>query len=735
MPLPASSSTSPSSQSPFSETSSISTKASNNDASQSKNIFLTPESIAVVGASEKPGVGKAIFSNIMNGYNGKIYPVTPSSPTVFGLKAYKSVLEVREDIDLAVVATPNKIVPAVMEEIGKKNIRGAIIVSAGFKEVDEQGARLEKEIASIGQKYGTRIIGPNCLGIMSLSQHNMMNATFLKITPDYGSIALVSQSGAICAATVEDAMAQGIGFSKVISMGNKVDMDENDVLELLSDDVETKVIVMYLEDIHDGRRFMEIAKKITVDSKKPIIVLKAGRTPEGAKAAMSHTGALMGSDEIYDSLFTQSGVIRVDTMQDLFDLSTAFSKQPVPPANGGVVIVSNAGGPAIMSTDACSKYGLKMADISSAMEAITKVIPPHGSARNPVDIVGDADFNRFEKVLVEVLSNRNVGSVVTMCTPSATLDYNELARTIVRTSKGTGKTMLSALMGLAEGTENKKILSEGGIPHFMYAEPAIKALCGMYSYRNWIASPRGVVREFGVDKERVKSILDKIKLEGRKNVLEEEGYGVLSSYGFPTPKSILGTTEAECAKAANQIGYPIVMKIVSPDIIHKSDAGGVKVGLKNEKEIRSAFREIMDNAKAYKAEASIKGVLIQEMITSAKEVILGAKQDPLFGPLVMVGLGGIYVEVLKDVVFRLAPIDEQEAEKMVNSIKAIKLLKGVRGEAPSDLTSVVDSLLRLSQLITDFPEIEEFDINPLLVLESGKGVRVADVRIGLKRQG
>ena len=733
MPLSTSSSTSSSSQSPFSESSSLSTTSSTYSASQSKGNFLAPRSIAVIGASEKPGVGKAIFSNIMNGYKGKIYPITPSNPTVFGLKAYKSVLDIKEEIDLAVVATPNKIVPAVMEEVGKKKIRGAIIVSAGFKEADEHGARLEREIASIGKKYGIRIIGPNCLGIMSLSQHNMMNATFLKITPDYGSIALVSQSGAICAATVEDAMAQGIGFSKVISMGNKVDMDENDILELLSEDPETKVIVMYLEDIHDGRRFMEISKKITVNSKKPIIVLKAGRTPEGAKAAMSHTGALMGSDEIYDSLFTQSGVIRVDTMQDLFDLSTAFSKQPVPPANGGVVIVSNAGGPAIISTDACSKYGLKMADISSSMEAIAKVIPSHGSARNPVDIVGDADFNRFEKVLIEVLSNQNVGSVVTMCTPSATLDYNELARTIVKTSKGTGKTMLAALMGLAEGTENKKILSEGGIPHFMYAEPAIKTLNAMYSYRNWVVSPRGVSRQFKVDKEKVKSILDKITQEGRKNVLEEEGYGVLTSYGFSTPKSILGTTEEECAKAANQIGYPVVMKIASPDIIHKSDAGGVKVGIKSEKELRLAFKEIMNSAKAYKAEARIKGVLVQELITSAKEIILGAKQDQLFGPLVMVGLGGIYVEVLKDVVFRLAPIDEQEAEKMVDSIKAIKLLKGIRGEAPSDLAAVVDSLQRLSQLITDFPEIEEFDINPLLVLESGKGVRVADVRIGLKR--
>ena len=700
----------------------------------SKSNFLDPQSIAVIGASEKPGVGKAIFSNIINGYKGKIYPITPSNPSVFGFKAYKSVLEVPEEIDLAVIATPNKIVPAVMEEVGKKNIKCVIIVSAGFKEADEQGAKLEKEISTIGKKYGIRIIGPNCLGIMSLSQRNLMNATFLKITPKFGGIALVSQSGEICAATVEDAIGQGIGFSKVVSMGNKVDMDENDILELLSEDTETKVIVMYLEDIHDGRRFMEIAKRITIQNKKPIIVLKAGRTPEGAKAAMSHTGALMGSDEIYDSLFAQSGVIRVDTMQDLFDLSTAFSKQPIPSDQGGVVIVSNAGGPAIISTDACSKFRLKMADLSSSIEAIAEVIPPHGSARNPVDIVGDADYRRFEKVLAIVLSNQNVGSVVTMCTPSATLDYNELARTIVKASKNSGKTMLAALMGLAEGTENKQILSDGNIPHFMYAEPAIKTLNAMYSYRDWLGSARASPREFKVDKQRVKALFDNITQQGRKNVLEEEGYEVLSSYGFSTPRSFLGTTEEECTRAArDKIGYPVVMKIVSPDIIHKSDAGGVKVGLKNDNEVRAAFKEISNNAKKYKSNAQIKGILVQEMITSAKEIILGSKKDPLFGPLIMVGLGGIYVEILKDVVFRLAPIDEHEAEKMVESIRAIKLLKGIRGEPPSDLAAVVDCLQRLSQLITDFPEIEEFDINPLLVLERGKGVRVADVRIGLKK--
>jgi len=697
-----------------------------------KRVFLSPQSIAVIGASEKAGVGNAIFSNIVNGYKGKIYPINPSSSTVLGIKAYKSVLDVPEDIDLAVVATPNRIVPAVMEDIGKKKIKGAIIVTAGFKEADEQGARLEKDIESLAKSYGTRIIGPNCLGIMSLSESNIMNLTFLKITPKYGGIALLSQSGAICAATVEDAIEQGIGFSKVISMGNKVDMDENDILELLADDADTRVIVMYLEDIHDGRRFMEIAKRIIMENKKPIIVLKAGRTPEGAKAAISHTGALMGPDEIYDALFVQSRVIRVDTMQELFELSTAFSKQPTPSEQGGVVIVSNAGGPAIISTDACSKYGLKMADISSSREAIAKVIPPHGSARNPIDIVGDADFNRFEKVLVEVVSNPSVGSIVTMCTPSATLDYDDLARIIVKTSKGSGKTMLAALMGLAEGTKNKEILSEGGIPHFMYAESAIQTLEGMYRFRDWLKKPAGRPKVFNADRKKVRTLFDNMRNSGRKNLVEEEGYEVLAAYGFTTPKTVLADSAERCVDASNSIGYPVVMKIASQDIIHKSDAGGVKVGLANDEQVRTAFNTILQNAKTYKQDANIKGVLVQEMVRTGKEIILGAKQDPIFGPLVMFGLGGIYVEVLRDVVFRLAPIDENEASRMVHSIKTINLLKGVRGEKPSDLGALVDSLQRLSQLVTEFPEIEEFDINPLLVLEEGKGVRTVDVRISLR---
>ena len=699
----------------------------------SNSIFFSPKSIAIIGASEKPGVGKTIFYNIAKHFKGKIYPVTPSNPTVGGLTAYKNVLDIPDSVDLAVVAAPSKFTPAVMEEVGKKGIKGAIIVSAGFKEVDEAGAKLEREVGEIAKKYGIRIIGPNCLGIMSFSKDNVMNSTFLKVTPKYGNIALVSQSGAICAATVEDAEAQDIGFSKVISMGNKVDMDESDVLELLAEDEDTRVIVMYLEDIRNGRRFMEIAKEITTEKKKPIIVLKAGRTAEGAKAAASHTGALGGSDANYEAAFAQCGVIRVDTMGELFDLATAFSKQPLP--DGDVVIVSNAGGPAIISTDACSRYGLKMADISSIKDEIAKVIPPYGSPRNPVDIVGDADYLRFEKVLLLVLAHPNVGSVVTMCTPSATLNYDDLARVLVKMSQQfSNKTILASLMGLAEGIENRKIMSEGGIPYYLYAEPAIKTLKAMYDFKKWVdtASTKASTLQFTKDTDKVKSIFENVRKHGRANLLEEEGYEVLQAYGFPTPQSILCTTEQEGIDAARQIGYPLVMKIVSPDIIHKSDAGGVKVGVKTDDELKSAFRTITENALKYKSDVKIKGVLVQEMVKSAKETILGASQDPTFGPVIMFGLGGIYVEVLKDVVFRVASIHEQEAINMVESIKTLKLLKGVRGEKPSDLKAIADSLQRLSQLVVDFQEIKEFDINPLLVLEEGKGARVVDARIILR---
>ena len=698
-----------------------------------ESVFLSPKSIAVVGASDKEGsVGRAITSNIMKGYKGTVFPISPSRDTVFDQKAYKSVLDVPEEIDLAVVITKNTIVPMVLEECGKKKIQGAIVITAGFKEVDEEGKKLEQQLKDISKKYNLRIIGPNCLGVMNLEPQTMMNSTFLKITPKSGEIALVSQSGAICAALVEDASAQGIGFSAVISMGNKADMTEIDILKMLADHEQTKVIVMYLEDMGDGQEFLNVCKQITKKNtiKKPVLVLKSGRSPEGAKAAMSHTGALMGSDEIYDALLKQSGAIRVDTMEELFDYATAFSKQPLP-VDGDLVIVSNAGGPAIISTDSCSKLGIKMAKIEEVRSKIDAVIPPWGSSRNPVDIVGDADFNRFENVLNEVLQHENVGSVISMCTPSATLDYDKLAEVIVKMSKKYKKTMLASLMGLDEGITNREILAAGDVPYYTYAEGSIRALNAMLSFVDWVKAPDGTVTEFEVDKDKVSSVLDKVKSEGRTNLLEDEGREILDAYGFPLPNSAVAATEDEAVDAANKIGYPIVMKIASPQIVHKSDAGGVKVNLTNDDEVRNGFKTIMENAKKYDSNAEIKGVLIVEMVKGGKEMIIGSKLEPGMGPVVMLGMGGIYVEILKDVTFRLAPLTDQEANDMISSIKTKKLLDGVRGEKPSDINKLSECIQRLSQLVTDFTEIKELDMNPVLVMEDGEGCKILDVRIGI----
>ena len=698
-----------------------------------ESVFLSPKSIAVIGASDKEGsVGRAITSNIMKGYTGTVFPISPTRDTVFDQKAYKSVLDVPDEIDLAVIITKNTIVPIVLEECGKKKIQGAIVITAGFKEVDEEGKKLEEQLKDIAKKYNLQVIGPNCLGVMNLDPQTMMNSTFLKITPKSGEIALVSQSGAICAALVEDASAQGIGFSAVISMGNKADMTEIDVLKMLAEHEQTKVIVMYLEDMGDGQEFLKVCKQITKQNvvKKPVLVLKSGRSPEGAKAAMSHTGALMGSDEIYDALLQQSGAIRVDTMEELFDYATAFSKQPLP-IEGDLVIVSNAGGPAIISTDSCSKLGIKMAKIEEIRSKIDAVIPPWGSSRNPVDIVGDADFNRFENVLNEVLQHENVGSVISMCTPSATLNYDKLAEVIVKMSKKYKKTMLASLMGLDEGITNREILAAGDVPYYTYAEGSIRALKAMLRFVDWVKSPDGNITKFEVDKDKAQSIFDKVKSEGRTNLLEDEGRDILDAYGFPLPQSVVATTEDEAVAAANKIGYPIVMKISSPQIVHKSDAGGVKVNLTNDDETRDGFRTIMENAKKYDSNAEIKGVLIVEMVKGGKEMIIGSKLEPGMGPVVMLGMGGIYVEILKDVTFRLAPLTDQEANDMISSIKTKKLLDGVRGEEPSDINKLSECIQRLSQLVSDFKEIKELDMNPVLVMEKGQGCKILDVRIGI----
>lgn len=698
-----------------------------------KSSLLSPESIVIIGASDKKeSIGNAITSNIMKDYKGKIFFVNPKHEKIFKNKSYNSVLDINQIIDLAIVITKNTIVPKVLEECGNKKIRGAVIITAGFKEVDDNGAKLEQQIKEIAYKYKIRIIGPNCIGIMNLDKNVMMNATFLKITPMNGNIALVSQSGAICAALVEDASAQNIGFSAVVSMGNKTDVNEVDVLNMLADHKQTKVIIMYLEDISNVKKFIAVCNNITKKNKikKPILVLKSGRSPEGAKAAMSHTGAIMGSDKIYDAVLKQSGVIRVDTMQELFDYSTAFSKQPLP-LKGDLVILSNAGGPAIISTDACSKFKIKMADISTIRPQINETIPPWGSSRNPIDLVGDADHERFKIVLDLILSHKNVGSVIVMCTPSATLNYDELANVIVQKSKKYKKTVLASLMGLDEGKKNKEILMAGNIPYYNYSEDAVRTLQTMINFVKWIKTTNGKITKYVVNKDKVKKIIKKAKNDGRKNLLEEEGQEILRAYGFKLPKSKLVKTKNDVTKIAKKIGYPVVMKIVSPQIIHKSDAKGVKIGIKNDQEAIIAFDTIIKNVKKYNNKAVICGILITEMINNGHEMILGSKREPGFGNVIMLGVGGIYVEVFKDVTFQLAPITNKEAGLMIDSIKVKKILYGIRGTPQSDIKILSEYIQRLSQLVDDFDEISELDLNPIKVLKKGSGCKILDVRMSI----
>lgn len=703
----------------------------------SSSVFLSPKSIAVIGASDRKGsVGSTITSNIMRGFKGRVYPVSPTRPRVFGKRAYKSVLDAPGGVELAVIVIKNTLVPGALEECGRKGVRGAIIITAGFKEVGEEGAALEDRIREIAAEHKIDVIGPNCLGVMNLDPKTMMNSTFLKITPKSGRIALVSQSGAICAALCEDASAQGIGFSAVVSMGNKAAMSETDVLRMLAGHRQTRVIVMYLEDMGDGQEFLGVCRHVTRDLKKPVLVLKSGRSPEGAKAAMSHTGALMGSDETYDALLRQAGAIRVDTMEELFDYATAFSKQPLPAAGGGLAIVSNAGGPAIISTDACSRMGIRMADISSIRKKIDAVIPPWGSSRNPVDIVGDADYERFRGVLGHVLRHPDVGSVICMCTPSGTLDYDGLARVIVEASRRhPKKTVLASLMGLDEGTANREILAAGGVPYYTYAEGAIRALRAMLTFAGWASSPPGRTARFRADRAAVRDVIAVARAEGRSSLLEEEGQRVLAAYGLPLPESRLAESRGAAVRAAKGMGYPVVMKIASPQIAHKSDAGGVRVGLESDAEVKAAYDEITASAKRYDPSAEIRGVMVVKMVSGGTEVIVGSKREPGMGPVVMLGMGGIYVEVLKDVTFRIAPVTGAEASSMISGIRTGRILEGVRGRAPSDTAKLAECIQRVSQLVTNFPEISELDMNPVLVMEKGEGCRVLDVRIGLAPAG
>lgn len=697
-----------------------------------KSLF-EPKHIALIGASRRTeSVGYAILSNLIsNGFKGDIYPVNPKADELSGLHCYHTVTEIPYPVDLAIVVVPSVNVPDTLRRCGEKGIRAAIIISAGFKEIGPDGLKLEQELSEVAKRYGIAVLGPNCLGLSNTDSNVCLNASFSRTMPRAGNIAFVSQSGALCAAILDYAKGENIGFSKFVSLGNKANINELQVLEYLKDDPKTDVILMYLEDLVDGKSFIQLAREITGDQKhlKPILAIKAGRTPQGAKAASSHTGSLMGSDEVYDAIFAQAGVLRVDSVEEIFHLAAAFSSQPIPQGKR-VAIVTNAGGPGIMATDACVRYGLEMAELSSeTRKALKLALPPTANLSNPIDVIGDAQHDRYDIALRHALSDPNVDSVIVILTPQAMTDIDEIARVVVRWAKESPKVLLSCFMGFVDVSSGIKILEDNHVPHYKFPEAAARTLAGTVRYKQWIDRPRTKIKSYPADLPAVKKIIANARAQKRRVLDIYEGMQILQAYGFPLLPFAVAKNAEEAMMRAKKIGFPLALKVVSSDIIHKFDVGGVKINLTTAKELKLAINEMTSVLAKHQPNAKVDGFLIQQMGKKGREVILGMNRDPHFGPILMFGLGGIYVEVLKDVTFRLAPVRELGAKRMIESIRSYRLLKGVRGEAPADMTAISECLSRLSQLSCDQHEISEIDINPLVVYDDKLGAHVIDARI------
>ncbi|MDH7487532.1 MAG: acetate--CoA ligase [Anaerolineae bacterium] len=693
------------------------------------DMFFNPQSVAVIGASRDPTkLGYGVLHNIIRyGYEGRVYPINPKADEVLGLPAYASVLDVPDPIDLAVIVVPAGFVAAVLEECGQKGVKGAVIITAGFREIGREGKQRENELLEIAHRYGMRLIGPNVLGVIDTISH--LNASFAAGMPRQGTIAFMSQSGALCTSILDMALAEGVGFSHFVSLGNKADTNEIDFLEAWRDDPHSRVIVAYLEGIVNGARFMEVARQVNLQ--KPIVAIKSGTTSAGSRAVSSHTGTLAGSEQAYDVAFNQVGLIRARSVEDLFDYAVAFARQPLL-RNDRIAVITNAGGPGIMAADAIERAGLQLASLEPETQRLLKEkLPAAASAANPIDVLGDALADRYELALHAALNDPNTGGVIVILTPQVMTQIEETARVVGEATQQHDKPVMACFMGQATVRPGVDILNEMKVPNYRVPERAVAALAAMSRYRRWREQPPLQIKRFDVDNGKVREVFDRVRQEGRVSIGDAEAREIMQAYGLPMPQSVLAATAEEAVAAAEQIGYPVVMKIASPDILHKTDIGGVKLNLTTPGDVRDAFDLLVFRATRYMPDAEIWGCLVQQQVRGGKEVILGMSRDPQFGPLLLFGLGGIYVEALKDVTFRVAPIDEREAREMIGEIRAYSLLRGVRGEPPADMEAIVDTLLRMSQLVTDFPEIAEMDINPLIVFEQGKGVLSIDMRLVL----
>ena len=691
--------------------------------------FLTPGSVAVIGASRNPEkVGFGVFANLVRaGFPGPVYGVNPSGGELLGLPLYPSIDSIPGPVDLGVFVVPPKAILDGIPALARKGMKAAIAISAGFKEVGGEGIALERGLSEAAKAAGIRVLGPNCLGL--INTHAALNASFSRGTPPKGAISFFSQSGALCTAVLDWATGENVGFSKFISLGNKADISESDIMEYLADDPDTRVILGYVESIDDGRRFLRVAREVT--RRKPVVMVKAGSTAAGARAASSHTGSLAGSDRAYSAAFRQGGILRVETVEDLFDLALGFAMQPVP-AGERLLILTNAGGPGILAADMAERLGIPLAEVSGDLRArILPQLPPTASLGNPVDVIGDARADRYRDVLAALRDEPTLDIVLVLLTPQAMTEPEETARTTVSALAGSGKTVFASFLGEATVGESRRILSAGGVPNYPVPERAVRAVHGMLRYARLRRSDTAGEEETpGTRPPAAEHSVRSALAAGRRTLGEEEARGILEAYGFAFPRHVFAETSAAAVEAYRALGSGnVVMKIVSPGVLHKTDVGGVRLSLSSEEEVARAFVEITSSVRRRAPSSWIAGVSVQEMVSGGRELILGMSRDPQFGPLLMFGLGGIYVEVLKDVSFRVAPLSRRDAEEMVREIRAYPLLASYRGSEPSDEEAVVESLLRISRLSCDFPEVQELDVNPLIVLPKGRGVWAIDCRM------
>ncbi|MFX0002672.1 MAG: acetate--CoA ligase family protein [Candidatus Hodarchaeota archaeon] len=710
------------------------------------SFFFNPKSIAIIGASETEGkVGNTVLNNIINsGYKGKIFPINPKAGEIGKLTCYKSVLDVQDDIDIAIFVIPGKFVNKAAEECGIKKVKGLIIISAGFKEVGGEGVKREEELIKIGNKYNMKILGPNCLGLICLAY----NGSFAAETPKKGEIAMISQSGAMLTGMMDYSMTQAFGFSCNISLGNKADLGAVDFIEYLSNDKNTKVILCYLESIKDGERFLKLLPNAA--RKKPIIILKSGVSEAGARAASSHTGALAGADIAYDLAFSKCGVIRAKTIEDLFDYGEIFLYQPVPIQNS-FAIITNAGGPGIVATDAFERENLKFASFSEPiLHNLREKLPAEAAIFNPIDIVGDATPDRYNftiKTVFGINSGQDFGDITTqgaliIVTPQAQTKPTEVAKLIHNLSLNhlNGKPIVCSFIGGKNILEGREFLKQNHIPCYHFPDRAahsLKTLVKRRVYLNSIPIEDLEISSFKVNEKRVKEIFSNVRRDNRVVLLSYETSEVFDCYGIKSPKSRLAQTPRQAMELQSEIGKS-VMKIVSPNIIHKTDVGGILLNIETKQDAFEAYIQIVNNAKKFGPQnAKIYGVEVQQMIDfktepKVNEIIIGMSRDPQFGPILMFGTGGIYANFLKDVAFALSyKFTKADAKKLISSTKIHSLLEGVRGETRSDIDAIIDVLLRLSQLVNDFPDIVELDINPLLSFI--KGYNAIDIKITINR--